>query len=210
MDQQDQDIIKILENAHSAPDDPLLLFGQWMKEAEASEPADPNAMCLATIDPDGKPDARIVLLKQWDERGFVFYTNRESRKGRALAAHPVACLNFHWKTLGRQVRINGAAEQVSAEESDAYYATRPVGSRIGAWASRQSRPLESRSALAALVKEFEEKYKNSDHIPRPPHWGGYRIKPERIEFWHDGDFRLHTRLVYQRAGTGWEKEMLFP
>ncbi len=203
------DSIKMLEKAEDGPDDPFALFEQWMEDAVGREINDPNAMSLATVDADGMPSARIVLLKQLDERGFVFYTNRESRKGLALAAHPVAALCFHWKTLRRQVRIEGMVVKVDDKESDAYYNSRPVGSRIGAWASQQSRPLESRSVLAGRVAALEKEYEGQD-IPRPAYWGGYRVIPKRIEFWHDGAFRLHTRLVYTRNGNGWVKEMIYP
>jgi pyridoxamine 5'-phosphate oxidase len=204
------DPLKTLEKAELAPIDPITLFKQWLKEAESSEINDPNAMCLATIDPDGRPAARIVLLKNLDERGFVFYTNRESRKGAALNMHPQGALCFHWKTLGRQVRVEGKVLLVDDAESDEYYNSRPRGSRIGGWASRQSRPLESRSTLADRVAELEKQYGDNDIIPRPPHWGGYRLVPDYIEFWHDGDFRLHTRLTYTRTGDGWERGMLYP
>lgn len=204
------DFIKTLENPSQAPADPFDLFRLWLTEAEQAEAIDFNAMCLATIDAEGMPGVRVVLLKGFDPEGFIFYTNRESSKGQALAAHPAAGLNFYWKTLGRQICIQGAVEQVGGAESDAYFATRPRGSRIGAWASRQSRPLENRAALAARVKEYEDRFAGQDEIPRPPHWGGYRLRPSKIEFWHAGDFRLHTRLVYSRAGNGWERKMLFP
>ncbi|PJB70892.1 MAG: pyridoxamine 5'-phosphate oxidase [Alphaproteobacteria bacterium CG_4_9_14_3_um_filter_47_13] len=204
------DIIKTLENAGDAPDSPFILFNDWMAEAEKTEPNDPNAMCLATISPEGLPDARIVLLKALDEKGFVFYTNRQSKKGSDLAANPVAALNFYWKTLGRQVHVRGTVEQITDPESDAYFITRPHGSKIGAWASQQSKPLENRSTLETRVQEFENKFKDDEAIPRPPYWGGYRVKPDIIEFWHAGDFRLHTRLSYKRNGHDWKKQMLFP
>ncbi len=206
------DIIKNLETATDGPGDPYALFEAWMEDAVASEINDPNAMSLATIDPDGRPSLRIVLLKHLDENGFVFYTNRESRKGEALKANPVAALCFHWKTLRRSVRIEGAVSLVSDEESDSYYASRPMGSRIGAWASQQSRRLESRSLLAHRVASLEQEYEDQDQdsIPRPPHWGGYRVHPDRIEFWHDGTHRLHTRLIYKADKDGWIREMLYP
>lgn len=205
----DADPIKTLENAQSSPPDPLPLFRAWLGEAEQSEVNDPNAMCLATIDADGKPSARIVLLKQYDARGFVFFTNRTSRKGQALAAHPFAALNFHWKSLQRAVRIEGRVEKIEDEESDTYYYSRNRGSRIGAWASKQSQPLESRTVLRERVAEMDQRY--GDDIPRPPHWGGYRVVPDRIEFWHDGADRLHTRLLYIREPDGtWRRTMLYP
>lgn len=205
------DIIQKLESATQAPDDPFALFTLWLEEAEKSEPTDPNAMSLATIDPDGRPSVRIVLLKSHDGDGFVFYTNRQSRKGLALTAHPAAALCFHWKSLGRQVRVEGAAHPVSDAESDAYYNSRPVGSRIGAWASDQSRPLPDRATLVARVAEQAARFPGPD-IPRPPHWGGYRLVPDRIEFWHDGAERLHTRVLYTRKadGDGWSRGLLYP
>lgn len=202
--------ISILQNADTAPAAPLPLFRDWMADAEKAEPSDPNAMSVATIDADGRPGVRILLLKGADERGFVFYTNLDSRKGRALKANPVAALNFHWKTLGRCVRVEGPAQPVDAAESDAYFATRPRGSRIGAWASLQSQPLENRAALEDRIAAFEKKFEGRDDIPRPPHWGGTLVVPEKIEFWHAGDFRLHTRLLYTREGGGWKRRMLFP
>lgn len=204
------DPIKMLESAENGPADPITLFQQWMKEAESSEINDPNAMCLATVDPNGRPASRMVLLKAVDERGFVFFTNRESRKGEALNLNPYAALCFHWKSLTRQVRVEGKVLMVDDTESDAYYNTRSRGSRIGAWASRQSRPLDNRTTLANRVAELEKQYGDNDTIPRPPHWGGYRIIPEYIEFWHDGGFRLHTRLTYTKTEKGWDRGMLYP
>jgi pyridoxamine 5'-phosphate oxidase len=196
-----------------ATDDPIALFEAWMAEAAKSEPNDPNAVCLATATPDGRPSARMVLLKGVDRDrpggGFVFYTNLESRKGGELAANPFAALCFHWKTLQRSVRVEGAVEQVSAEEADAYYASRARGSRIGAWASRQSRPLESRFALEKAVADHALKF-GLGEIPRPPHWSGFRLLPARIELWRDMPFRLHERRVFHRTSDGWEMEMLYP
>jgi pyridoxamine 5'-phosphate oxidase len=180
-----------------------------MADAATSEPNDPNAVCLATATPDGRPSARMVLLKGVDARGFVFYTNLESRKGGELAANPFAAMCFHWKTLQRSVRVEGRIEPVSAEEADAYYASRARGSRIGAWASRQSRPLEGRFALEKAVAEYTLKF-GLGEIPRPTHWSGFRLLPTRIEFWRDMPFRLHERRVFHRADTGWELEMLYP
>ncbi|QXM24465.1 pyridoxamine 5'-phosphate oxidase [Elioraea tepida] len=192
-------------------DDPIARFEAWMAEAAASEPNDPNAMCLATATPDGRPSARMVLLKGVDARGFVFYTNLESRKGAELSANPYAALCFHWKTLTRSVRIEGRVQPVSAEEADAYFASRPRGSRIGAWASKQSRPLESRLALEKRVAEFGLKFAVGE-IPRPPFWSGFRLVPVRIEFWRDMPFRLHERLLFSREGPDapWRTEMLYP
>ncbi|MBI2233622.1 MAG: pyridoxamine 5'-phosphate oxidase [Micavibrio aeruginosavorus] len=204
------DIFAALENVAQTPQNPLVLFDQWLSEAEKTEPNDPNAMGLATVDARGRPSLRIVLLKGYDERGFVFYTNRESRKGGDLAAHAVAALCLHWKSLKRQVRIEGTVVPVSDAESDDYYASRPLGSRIGAWASQQSRPLESRSALTARVEAVERRFADNPDIPRPPHWGGYRVIPQSIEFWHDGESRLHTRVLYEKTADGWARHMLYP
>ena len=201
-----------IETAADAPDDPLELFGKWMKDAEAAEINDPNAMALGTIDADGRPSVRMVLLNEFDPRGFVFFTNRESRKGSALEANHRAALCFHWKSLRRQVRVEGTIELTSDAESDTYYKTRAFGSRVGAWASDQSRPLDSRSTLANKVAALEQEYTGrEDDLPRPAHWGGYRLRPESIEFWHDGQFRLHRRVVYTpEAGGRWAKVMLYP
>ena len=196
-----------------ATDDPIAIFEAWMAEAAQSEPNDPNAVCLATATPEGRPSARMVLLKGVDgDRpggGFVFYTNLESRKGSELAANPFAAMCFHWKTLQRSVRVEGHVEPVSAEEADAYYASRARGSRIGAWASRQSRPLEGRFALEKAVAEFTVKF-GLGEIPRPPHWSGFRLLPERIELWRDMPFRLHERRLFHRTESGWATETLYP
>ena len=190
-------------------DDPYAIFAEWMAEATRTEPNDPNAMCLATATPDGRPSARMVLLKGQDARGFVFYTNLESRKGGELAANPHAALCFHWKTLARSIRIEGAIEAVSDAEADAYYASRSRGSRIGAWASRQSRGLEGRWALEKAVAEYTVKF-GMGEIPRPPHWSGFRLLPARIEFWRDMPFRLHERRVFVGNGADWGLETLYP
>ncbi len=190
--------------------EPYLLFKQWLEDATASEPNDPNAVALASVDADGLPDVRMVLLKGFDERGFVFYTNFESAKGREILGSMKAAMCFHWKSLRRQVRVRGPVEVVSDAEADAYYATRPRGSRIGAWASKQSRPLESRFALEKAVAEYTARYAVGD-IPRPKHWSGFRILPQTIEFWHNRQFRLHDRVVFSRtADGGWEKTRLYP
>nr|WP_320143066.1 pyridoxamine 5'-phosphate oxidase [uncultured Cohaesibacter sp.] len=188
---------------------PLELFSRWLAEAEASEPNDPNAMAVATVDESGMPNVRMVLLKDYSEKGFVFYTNFESAKGRELLASQKTALLFHWKSLRRQVRIRGAVEVVSKEEADAYYDSRARGSRIGAWASKQSRPLESRFALEKAVAEYTAKF-NIGRIPRPDYWSGFRVIPEEIEFWHDRSFRLHDRVVFKPKGDGWEKTRLYP
>ncbi|MBZ9934785.1 pyridoxamine 5'-phosphate oxidase [Mesorhizobium sp. BR1-1-16] len=191
---------------------PFGLFAEWLLEAEKSEPNDPNAMALATVDADGLPDVRMVLLKDFDESGFVFYTNYESAKGRELLAQPKAALLFHWKSLRRQVRVRGPVEQVTPKEADDYFKTRARHSRLGAWASQQSRPLESRFALEKAVALVAARYPLGD-VPRPPHWSGFRIRPTQIEFWKDGSFRLHDRIVFGRAepdAPQWSRERLYP
>ncbi len=190
-------------------DDPIRLFQDWLAEATATEPNDPNAMTLATATKDGLPSARMVLLKGVDLRGFVFYTNQGSRKGAELAANQRAALLFHWKSLRRQVRVEGAVEPVTDGEADAYFASRARISRLGALASDQSRPLPSRAELERRLAEFDAKYPG-DSIPRPPHWSGFRVQPVRLEFWQDMPFRLHDRRIYQRAGDGWTTEALYP
>ncbi|HKV15119.1 MAG TPA: pyridoxamine 5'-phosphate oxidase [Reyranella sp.] len=194
-----------------AKDDPLALFADWYAEAEKSEPNDPSAMALATVGSDGTPSCRMVLLKAFDASGFVFYTNYESRKGCQLLAHPKAALLFHWKSLRRQVRLEGSIAQTTPEEADAYFATRDRGSQIGAWASEQSRPLESRFALEKRVAEFTARHVIGK-VPRPPYWSGFRLQPLLIEFWQDGAFRLHDRLEYSRpaAGAPWSTRTLYP
>jgi pyridoxamine 5'-phosphate oxidase len=191
--------------------DPFALFGAWMKEAEASEPADPEAMALATAGADGLPNVRMILLKGADERGFVFYTNCESAKGEELAANPQAALLFYWKSLGRQVRVRGLIEPTTEAEADAYFATRHRESRIGACASAQSRPLASRAVLEAEVERLAKEFGDGD-VPRPSYWRGYRLVPLEIEFWQSGDFRLHDRIVFRRASPrdAWSKTRLYP
>ena len=193
------------------PHDPIAAFDDWLQEAAASEPNDPNAMSLATVGADGMPNARMVLLKGHDARGFVFYTNLESQKGGELAGNAKAALCFHWKSLHRQVRVQGPISAVSDAEADAYFNSRGRQSRIGAWASQQSRPLANRAELEAAFAKIDAQYPDED-IPRPPHWSGRRITPLRIEFWQDGDHRLHDRLVFKRASAdaAWETERLYP
>ena len=189
--------------------DPIAQFLAWFDDARAAELREPNAMTLATATPDGAPSARIVLLKGVDERGFVFYTDYRSRKGDELAANPRAALVFHWAELERQVRVTGTVARVSREESEAYYRTRPVGSRIGAWASHQSRPIAGRAELEAREAELARRYADGD-VPLPPHWGGYRVAPETVEFWQGRPSRLHDRLRYVREDGGWRVERLSP
>ncbi|HEY3587429.1 MAG TPA: pyridoxamine 5'-phosphate oxidase [Myxococcaceae bacterium] len=191
--------------------DPFRQFGEWFREAEATVPVDPNAMVLSTVGPEGRPSSRVVLLKGFDAEGFVFYGNLESRKFRELRAHPWAALNFHWKPLGKQVRIEGGVTQVADQEADEYFATRARGSQIGAWASRQSEPLPSRATLEAAVRDVEARYAGGN-VPRPPFWSGFRLDPDRIEFWKAGEFRLHDRQVFRRASKGapWTVEHLYP
>lgn len=191
--------------------DPFERFASWYAEAVKAIPVDPNAMVLSTVGPDERPSARVVLLKGFDARGFVFYTNLESQKGRELAAHPAASLTFHFSPLGRQVRVEGFVQPVSPGEADAYFATRPRGSQVGAWASAQSAPLPSRATLEARVAEVEAKHQGKP-IPRPPNWSGFRLVPDRIEFWVGRENRLHERDVFAREGPDapWTVQSLYP
>lgn len=203
--------VKLTSGDFTEADEPMRLFAAWLGDATQSEPRDPTAMTLATVDSDGLPNARMVLLKGADADGFVFYTNTESQKGNELAANAKAALVFHWKSLNRQVRVRGVVERVTPEEADAYFATRPKQAQIGAWASQQSRPLESRLAFEKAVAVNAAKYALST-VPRPPHWSGFRIVPSSIEFWHDRPFRLHDRIVFKRdkPGAPWSKTRLYP
>tara|TARA_R110002110_G_scaffold85816_2_gene223622 strand:- start:216161 stop:216742 length:582 start_codon:yes stop_codon:yes gene_type:complete len=189
--------------------DPFAQFDAWFQEAVAAEPTLPEAMTLATVSADGRPSTRMVLLKSHDPHGFVFYTNFNSTKGHELLGNPNASLCFHWKTLGRQLRIDGQALPVSDGEADAYFESRPRGSQIGAWASEQSKPVESRAILEARVQQFEAEYDGRD-VPRPPHWSGFRLVPSRIEFWTNQRDRLHDRQVFDRDGEGWRETRLQP
>jgi pyridoxamine 5'-phosphate oxidase len=189
--------------------EPFALFAEWLGEATRSEPNDPNAMALATVDADGLPDVRMVLLKGFDTDGFVFYSHTASAKGRELAANPKAALLFHWKSLRRQVRVRGPVTPVSDAEADAYFATRPKQSQLGAWASKQSQPLESRMAFEKAIALVAAKYALGA-VPRPPGWSGWRIIPQAIEFWHDRPFRLHDRILFTRDGGDWRKTRLYP
>jgi pyridoxamine 5'-phosphate oxidase len=191
--------------------DPFGLFAEWMKDAEKSEPNDPNAMALSTVDEEGLPNVRMVLLKDFDDKGFVFYTNYESQKGQEIQASMKAAVMWHWKSLRRQVRVRGVVEKVTEVEADAYFNSRPRDSRIGAWASQQSRELEGRFALETAVAMYTAKYAIGT-IPRPPHWSGFRILPLSIEFWHDRPFRLHDRVVFRRENQAadWVKAKLYP
>ena len=190
-------------------DEPIGLFIDWLAEARAGEPNDANAMALATVDASGMPDCRMVLLKDVDARGFTFYSNRESAKGEELAARPAAALLFHWKSLRRQVRVRGRVEPVGAAEADAYFASRARESRIGAWASDQSRPLDSRQALEAAVARETARFEGGE-VPRPERWTGWRVVPDSVEFWRDRPFRLHDRMRFDRAGEGWARTRLWP
>ncbi len=197
----------------TAAAEPFSLFAEWFDEAVKSEPNDPTAMTLATVDADGMPDARMVLMKGYDEQGFVFYSHVASAKGRELSANPRAALLFHWKSLRRQVRLRGPVTTVTTEEADAYFATRPKQAQIGAWASVQSQPLESRFAFEQSIAKYAAKHAIGT-VPRPPGWSGWRIHPVQIEFWHDRPFRLHDRIVFTREsaapGTPWTKTRLYP
>jgi len=209
----EDDYVRQVSNAEPPPllseDDPFALFREWLSEAVKREPNDANAVAVATADESGMPDVRMVLLKDVDERGFVFYTNLGSAKGRQLAANPQAALLFHWKSLRRQVRVRGTVSRVTDEEADAYFATRARASQIGAWASEQSQPLPDRLALEKRIADVGLRF-GLGKVPRPPHWSGFRVAPQVIEFWRDRPFRLHERLVFTRADGGWTTHRLYP
>jgi pyridoxamine 5'-phosphate oxidase len=203
-----------MDTPHSRPPiedsaEPLALFQQWFAQAEKEEPNDPNAMSLATVGEGGAPSVRIVLLKGLEDCGFCFFTNSLSRKGKQLEGQPKAALCFHWKSSRRQVRIEGAIEEVSEKEADDYFSSRPRGSQIGAWASLQSQELPSRATLEVRVQEYEKKYEGQS-VPRPPHWKGYRVIPQLIEFWQDMPFRLHDRVIFTKAAQGWDRARWYP
>ena len=197
------------DTAWFATEAPFEMFATWLAEAREKEPNDPNAMSIATVDDDGLPDLRMVLLKDFDAQGFVFYTNTTSAKGRQLDAHPKAALCFHWKSLRRQVRIRGSVERVSDAEADDYFSSRARDSQIGAWASDQSAPMEGRLEFEKRIAGYAARYAIGK-VPRPEHWTGYRIVPEKMEFWRDRPFRLHDRLAFSRAEDGWSKSRLYP
>ena len=203
--------VKLMSGDFTEADEPMRLFAAWLEDATQSEPRDPTAMTLATVDRDGLPDARMVLLKSADAHGFVIFTNTESQKGQELDGNAKAALVFHWKSLNRQLRVRGAVERVTDAEADAYFASRPKQAQIGAWASQQSRPLESRLAFEKAIAINAAKYALGS-VPRPPYWSGYRIVPSSIEFWHDRPFRLHDRIVFKRDNPGapWSKTRLYP
>lgn len=202
---------KLTNDDFTQSDDPFALFTSWMADAKASEPNDPNAMSVASVDEDGMPNVRILLLKDFGLDGFTFYTNFESTKGQEILASKKVALCFHWKSLKRQVRIRGGVTQVTEAEADEYYHSRPRGSQVGAWASSQSRQLSERSELEDLVNQYEEKF-GDGVIPRPAHWSGFKLAPTSIEFWHDRPYRLHDRIIFERASSSddWTTKRLYP
>lgn len=190
-------------------DNPTDIFQNWISEAEKTEPSDPNAMALATVGADGRPSVRMVLLKEFDETGFTFFTNTDSSKGRALEHHPFAELNFYWKSTQKQIRIAGSVEKITAKESDAYFSTRPRESQIGAWASNQSKPAHSYEEFELKVAEFTKKFEGKN-VPRPTHWNGYRLKPSKMEFWMAHPHRLHKRVLFELKNNRWNATWLYP
>lgn len=195
---------------NNLPTDPLETFHDWLNQAKESEINDPAAMAIATSTKNGKPSVRMVLLKQADQDGFKFHTNTESQKGNELAENPQVALCFHWKTLRKQIRVEGIIEQATQQEADEYFASRPRARQIGAWASQQSRPLNSRKNLEDRIKELEKQYPEDTKVPRPDYWQGYRVKPEKIEFWWDNPDRLHDRFTYTKTGKSWDIQRLYP
>lgn len=198
-----------LNLASDAPDDPIALFKQWLEEAEKTEEHYPNAMCVSTVDENGKPSARIILLKKITKQGFIFFTNQKSKKAKDLQINPYANLNFYWKMLGRQVNISGSVSTVTDQEADDYFSTRPRDNQIGAWASQQSKVLDERKTFNSRIQEYKKIYEGKEVI-RPDYWSGYCVHPEKIEFWYEGEYRLHTRLLYSEAEGKWRKELLYP
>ena len=199
-----------LDKCFEEQENPIELFKKWFSKAEETEINDPNALALATSDKNNQPSVRMVLLKGISEKGFVFYTNFESKKGNDLKSNQKASMCFHWKSLRRQVRVLGIVEEVSQKEADDYFNSRPYKNRIGAWASTQSKILDNRETFLNKIKEFETKYPNESNVPRPPHWSGWRLIPKEIEFWLDGDGRIHERLNYKKYNGEWQKELLYP
>lgn len=195
---------------NNLPSDPIKLFHDWLSQAKKSEVNDPDAMAIATCTKDGRPSVRMVLLKEADEKGFKFHTNSESQKGNELAENPYAALCFHWKTLRKQIRVEGIIEKATQKEADDYFESRPRARQIGAWASQQSRPLDSRESLEQRIKELETQYPEGSKVPRPDYWQGYRVIPNKIEFWWDNPDRLHDRFTYIKTGNNWNIQRLYP
>ena len=199
-----------LDKCFEEANNPIELFKKWFAKAEETEINDPNAVAVATVDNNNQPSVRMVLLKGLSDKGFVFYTNFNSKKGSELKENLKASMCFHWKSLRRQVRVIGGVEEVSKKEADDYYNSRPYKNRIGAWASSQSQTLDNRNTFLEKIQEFEKKYPDENNVPRPPHWSGWRVLPEEIEFWVDGEGRIHERLNYKNKNGKWEKELLYP
>ena len=191
-------------------DDPFMVFKEWMSEAEKNEINDPNAVALATVNESNQPDVRMVLLKEYNKNGFIFFTNLNSKKGTDLKKTPKASMCFHWKSLLRQVRISGDISLISDDEADKYFYSRPYLSKIGAWSSSQSKPMETRDALLNKIDEYKNKFKDQNNVPRPDHWSGFLLSPNKIEFWKDVEGRLHQRLEYSKVSNSWERQILYP